>query len=341
VPNDITDNFGVTGAGGLTSEFSPEYRTLGSSVFANEINSRFGDHGLERSALAWDLSPESRRRWDKAMQRLKRLVEVQQGRGAGKNVLVSAMVWGFKTDTPDAYAVLFQSHFARLGIRAPFAMTSFLLNQQSTLAHDGHPSRLGHRLLRNQYVHVLHRLGWIAVPEARLPELSKRAPVWLNPALDIAPYENLRRRYVSIMSEAIDFARMQPHQTRAFLGGLFPESGGPTHALESAPWASLRAAFVLRRPQDRPLQGVEVEIEIPARPELFPFSLKLLLDGAAAAETTFARPNESGRYKMSGAPRIPAFYGPVVEVTLETSSYFSTIDDARMKSYRLLHTRAF
>ena len=107
------------------------------------------------------------------------------------------------------------------------------------------------------------------------------------------------------------------------------------------PWASLRAAFLLRRPRDRPLQRVDVEVEIPSRPELFPFSLTLFLDGAVAAETLFERPNESGRYRIAGAPVTPPFDEQVIEVTLETNSYFSTIDDPRMKSYRLVRARVF
>src|SRR5262249_13265329 len=109
VANDITDNLGVTGAGTLARSFSPEHRNLGSSVFSNEINFLFGDIG-DRSALAWDLSPESRKCWDKAMLRLKRLVEIQQGRG--KHILVSVMAWR-DTDKPDAYPALFHFQFAR------------------------------------------------------------------------------------------------------------------------------------------------------------------------------------------------------------------------------------
>lgn len=145
VANDITDNFGVTGVGTLTRGFSSEHRALGSSVFADDLNVLFGDTG-PRSALAWDLSPESRGRWDKAMQRLKRLVEIQQGRG--KHILVSAMAWG-QTSEPDAYPVLFQSQFLRVGIPAPYVMTSFLPSSRTTLSHDSHPNRLGHTLLRD------------------------------------------------------------------------------------------------------------------------------------------------------------------------------------------------
>jgi hypothetical protein len=337
VANDITDNFGVTGGGAATRGFSPEFRALGSAVFSNELNALFGDTRA-RSALAWDLSPESRRRWDKAMERLKRLVQVQQGRG--KRILVSAMAWG-PTDDPDPYPLLFQSHFARLKVPAPFVRTSFLPGRRTMLLHDDHPNRLGHGILRDQYIHALHALGWITVPESALPALHRRTPLRLNPDPDPARLAAFTRRYLAKMGERIDFSALRPVETRAFLGGLFPDSGDPARATESQPWAALRAAFLLRRPHGRALKGVEVEIDIPPRPELFPFALRLLLDGAPAAAEVFVEPSESGRYRISGAPAAPAFHDQVVEVTLETGSYFSAIDDARMKSYRLARARAF
>ena len=337
VANDITDNFGVTSGGSITHSFSTESRALGSAVFSNELNKRFGDTE-DRSALAWDFSPESRKRWDKAMGRLKRLVEIQQNRG--KHILVSAMAWG-PTDDPDPYPLLFQSHLARLKIPAPFVRTSFLPGTETTLRHDSHPNRLGHGLLRDQYIHALNSLGWVTVPKSSLPALHRRTPVLLNPAPDFARLASFTRRYLAKMDEHIDFSALRPEQARAFLGGLFPESGDPARGVESYPWGSLRAAFLLRRPQGQALKGIEVEIDIPPRPELFPFPLKLLLDGAPSATEVFLKPNQSGRYRISGAPTAPAFHERVVEVTLETDSYFSTIDDARMKSYRLVRARAF
>jgi hypothetical protein len=346
VSNDITDDYGVSGVGGLTTMFSPENRALGSATFFNELNILFGDNGgglgdcaCWWSALAYDLSPESHRRWDKALFRLKRLVELQQARG--KHIVVSAMTWG-ATDKPDFYASLFQTRFASASIRAPFVMTSFLPTPATQLAHDSHPNRLGHRLLRDQYIHILNRLGWVTVPDTVLPELDKRTPVKLNPALDRSRslVAGFRQRYLKDLRDTIDFSALSPEGTRAFLGGLLPEKV-PAHDQQRSPWASLHAAFLLRRPQDRPLKGVEVEIWIPPLPELFPFSLKLLLDGAPAADTLFERPNTTGHYRISGAPRVPPFFDQVVEVTLETGSYFSTIDDARMLSYQLLRARVF
>ena len=335
VANDITDNFGVNGAGTLTSAFSPESRALGSAVYSNEANVAFGDIG-ERSALTWNLGPESRRRWDKALQRLRRLAELQQARG--KQLLASVMTWG-PTGQPDYYATLFGTRYARAAVPAPLVLASFLPGSATSLPHDNHPNRAGHRLLRDQYVHALHRLGWVPVADSALPALDPRTPLTLNAAPDSAADARNRQRYLRAFASSLDFGALRPRQTRAFLGGLFPEN--PAQALAGPPWASLRASFLLRRPARGPLNGVEVEIQIPPYAELFPFDLKLLLDGRPAAQQRIERPNENGRYRISGAPAGPAFDDDVVEVTLETGSYFSTIDDARMKSYRPLRARAF
>lgn len=337
VANDITDAFGINGAGTQTTSFSPEARELGSAVYSNEANFPFGDTH-ERGALTWDLSPESRRRWDKALLRVKRLAELQRARG--KHLLVSCMAWG-RTDDPDSYAALFQSQYARVAVGAPFVMTSFLPGRATSLPHDNHPNRQGHRLLRDQYLHALHRLGWVTVPDSVLPALDPRTPVRLDPPPDPARVRDNQRQFLQAVPQAIDFTALRPQQARAFLGGLFPETPNRGAAPAGAPWASLRASFLLRRPQGSPLAGVEVEIEIPRRAELFPFSLTLLLDGARAAEQRFEQPNASGRYRIRGAPAVPAFNEQVVEVTLETGSYFSTIDDPRMKSYRPVRARVF
>jgi lysophospholipase L1-like esterase len=338
VANDITDNYGITGTGAFTASFSPEQRALGSAVFSDDINRYFGDKGAMRAALSADLSPASRARWDKAMERLKRLTELQRSRG--KQILVSMLAWG-RTDRPDPYVATFQYHFARAGLSGPLVTASFLPGRRTMLPHDGHPNKLGHQLLRDQYIHALHRLGWVPVPATNLPRLLRETPVRLDPLPDASGYNDFRQSYLPYIGETIDFARLRPAQSRAFLGGVIPESRDPAHAVEAMPWASLRATFLLRRPTDSPLKGVEVDFEIPARPELFPFSLKLLVDGIQAAELHLTGRNETGRYRISGTATAPPFHGPVVEVTLETSSYFSTLDDSRMKSYRLVRARAF
>jgi hypothetical protein len=333
VANDISDNFGVNGVGGLTRGFSPGARKWGSAVFTEDINILFGDRG-DFSAIVWDLSHASRVRWERAMERVRRLVDIQTRRGG--RVLVSAMSFR-PTNSPDAYATLFHSHYARLGIPAPFMVSSFLPGSGTILRHDSHPNRRGHTLLRDQYIHALHQLGWIGVPDTALPRLRRKTPVRLNPERDSAPYERHRRALVSRLTDAVDFTAVRPRQARGFLGGMFPE---PSSSGGMETWAAQRAAFLLRPPPGG-LNGVEVEIEIPPRAELFPFSLRLLLDGTEAATAVFERPQESGVYRVSGRPAGGVTQRDVVEVALETDSYFSTVDDHGMKSYRLRRARAF
>jgi hypothetical protein len=340
IPNDITDNFGITGMGSLTSAYSPEHRDWGSSVFSAEINSRYGDvTWAGRSALMWDLSPASRQRWDKAMQGLKRLADLQTERG--KKILVSTLVWGLRIHGPDAFGALFQFRFAQAGMTAPFALIGFPVAPKAILKYDSHPSRAGHKVIADQYLHILDRLGWIAPPSGVLPHLSHTLARLNNLPPDLAPYQRLRTTLLTAFRDTIDFTRLRPAEARAFLGGLFPESWNPSQAVSSPTWASTRAAFLLRRPSDRPLKGVTVRFDIPPRPELFPFRITMLLDGAPAATASFAHANGTGHYEISGAATAPPFDDQVVEVMLVTSSFFSTIDDPRMKSYRPLRASAF
>ena len=337
VANDISDNMGITGIGALTYNFSTEQRALGSSIFVSDLNRFYGDGGT-RTALAWDVSPQSRARWDKAMLRLRRLAEAQTARG--KRVLTCAMTWQ-GNDQPDDYAKLFRASYARSAVPAPMFFCTFLPSRRTTLPHDDHPSREGHRLLRDQYIHALHRLGWIAVPDTLLPPLDRRTPVRLDPNVSQSDYEGVRSRFLSNLRERVDFTNMQAADARALLGGILPHDYDVRRALEGAPWASTNAALVLRRPAGGALRGVEAEIELPDRPELFPFVLTLYLDGARAGELRVERRNESGRYRVSGTPSAKAFHDDAVEVMLRTESYYTTLDDTRMRSYRLLRVRAY
>ena len=64
VSNDITPLAGVNGLGMATYEFSPEARQWGSGLFSNQAARYFGERNF--SALAWSLSPQSRKEWDRA-----------------------------------------------------------------------------------------------------------------------------------------------------------------------------------------------------------------------------------------------------------------------------------
>jgi len=78
VSNDIADGQGVSGIGMTSNGFTPERRTLGSSVFSEAVSINFGESS---NALKYDLGPESARRWIKAFTLYKRLEDLQNQRG--------------------------------------------------------------------------------------------------------------------------------------------------------------------------------------------------------------------------------------------------------------------
>jgi hypothetical protein len=90
-----------------------------------------------------------------------------------------------------------------------------------------------------------------------------------------------------------------------------------------------------RSPQSR---AVEVEIDIPQRPELFPFQLDFFLDGTRVQTYEFAD-GESGIHTLRADLPSAGGIGMAVEILFETDSYFTEIDDHRMKSFRLLAAR--
>jgi hypothetical protein len=90
-----------------------------------------------------------------------------------------------------------------------------------------------------------------------------------------------------------------------------------------------------RSPESR---AVEVEIEIPQRPELFPFQLDFFLDGTRVRTYEFAA-DEAGKHTLRADLPPAQGIGMAVEILFETDSYFTEINDHRMKSFRLLAAR--
>ncbi|MEN8181508.1 MAG: SGNH/GDSL hydrolase family protein [Myxococcota bacterium] len=324
--NDIGDAYGVTGAGVMTTRFSPEHRAWGSAVFSNQQRLAFG--GGEYTALTTDLSPEARARWRKGMEALRRLVDLQEGRG-GHTLLA---VLEFTTDR--YFLEIYKSQLAAAGIEAPVLFTDFFSSPETRLPHDGHPNAAGHAILAHHFIHGLDALGWVAVDDDALPPLDPRLSLDLAHPPDPELLAALRRAYVDEhLQSSIDFTRLSGEEAMGFLGGILLQrrAAGEAHP---APWASVRSAFLLRR--DPESRQVEVEIEVPPRPELLPMELVLALDG----ETVLREHVESPGVRLLRAPLPPSpVTDGVVEVRLETPSYFSAIADQRMKSFRLLRAR--
>lgn len=337
VRNDIADNYGVTGTGSTTRAFSPEHRRWGSAFFHNKIGYEFGNPKC-CSALQYDLSPESRARWDKAIDRLSRLVDLQRRRG--KHTLLSVLDRPRRDGRYSWFTEMFRFHIKRAKIDEPLVVVKWPLNEAGmSLPHDpSHPTRIGHTILRDQYIHVLDRLGWIPVPKDDLPLLSSAAPADLRGTSDPASLQRYRQSYVKqYIPEELDFEDFDPKWTHAMLGGLFPDR--TDRPLESPPWASVRTGFVLRRPSDSDRQRVEIEITAPPYPELFPLRIDVSIQGELAGRFVFPEPHDSGHYRLEVPVQALADDALVVEVILETSSYFVHFNNGRMRSYQLVSAR--
>ena len=332
VSNDITPLAGVNGLGMATYEFSPEVRHLGSGLFSNQAARYFGERNF--SALAWSLSPQSRREWDRAFSALGRLVELQQGRGG--RVLLSVLDYPF---SGRFFSELYTWHFHQSKLQVPFLATSFLPSFETQLPHDAHPNRLGNSYLAAHYIHALNRLGWIPVADSDLPHLPEELTLNLNPEADPERLRRDREEFVTgHLRTRLDFGRLTREETRAFLGGIFPEQGGEK-ALQGYPWASIQSGFLMSRLEGGRERRLALEIRIPPLPELFPFQLSVQTEGTEIARLALEKPEPSDFYRLTGD--LPALDRRELarEIVLISSSYFAGIGSPRMKSFRLVSAK--
>jgi len=325
VGNDFGSSLGVTGYGSITRAFSPEYRADGSGVFSVYASQAFGV--MESNCLDYDLGPECRGRWRKAFAALKRLENLQSGRG--KRMLLVVL-------KNREFLPLVFFHHRRQGLHSPLLVSDYLMEPKAVLPADPHPSRFGHRLLAAHILHFLAERDWLEVDESRL------AP--LHPALELTaahPVEwkkiaaHRRRLAREHLPESIDFRRLRGRDLKAVLGGLIP-AAPPPRALDSPPYGTLKTGvLLLPRPG---ASRVVVELEVPPLPELYPFRLDVHLQGRPAAVLELPNVVEAGKQVLRAD--IPDLEGePALEVVLRTSSYWAGIADPRMKSYRLLEIR--
>ena len=332
VSNDITPLAGVNGLGMATYEFSPEERHWGSGLFSNQAARYFGERNF--SALAWSLSPQSRREWDRAFSGLGRLVKLQQGRGG--HVLLSVLDYPF---SGQFFSELYTWHFHQAALQAPFLVTSFLPSFDTQLEHDAHPNRLGNSYLAAHYIHALNRLGWVPVPDSDLPHLPEELTLDLNPEPDAERLKRDREEFVANhLRTSLDFGQLTRDETRAFLGGIFPEQGGGK-ALQGYPWASIRSGFLLSRLDGGRERRLVLEVRIPTLPELFPFRLTVMAEGAEIAGLVLDSPEFVDLHRLEG--ELPALdRGELArEIVLVASSYFAGIGSPRMKSFRLVSAK--
>lgn len=326
--NDITDSFGVTGAGTVTTGFSPEHRDWGSAVFSN-LEGRF--IGLTSyTALTTDVAPEAIRRWDRAMRHLKRLVDLQRQRGG------RMMITLVEHTASEYFVEIFKGKLVEHGIDSPFLRTDFFASPETQLDHDPHPNRRGHEILAQHFIHAFDSLGWVDVADGNLPPLDSRLSLSISHPPSPESLVELRERFVkrNLRSE-LDFRRIDETDRTAalgLLGGVLLESD----LMGKPPWASVRSGFVLRRPEAATI--VELELDVPARQELFPLVLDVYLDTQRVERRVLPDLGAAGAVSFSLGLPAPSEV-PTVEVILEASAHFSEIEDARTKSFRIVSAR--
>jgi lysophospholipase L1-like esterase len=333
VANDLTDSSGVSGLGAMTTSFSPEFRHHGSGVYVNQIGHRFG-YRPRTSLGVIGLSREGDRRWAKAMSALKRLVDLQSSRGG--RTLLAVMDWS--GNRRDAFAEAYVGSLREHGIASPYIITSFFPDGQGTrLPHDGHPSRLGHQIMANHYISVLDRLSWIPLPDATGLDVDGRLSTEISPEPRAQVLEAQSRQIMKRLKSEIDFLDLGGDGIWALLGGVFPEQRG-RRSNETPPWGSVSSGFLMRSLGAGEAQTLSVAIAVPEREELFPFSVDLYINGQHALTHRMDHPSDAVQLLEAEFSQ-STDVSDVVEVRLETASYFCEIDDHRMKSYQLLSAK--
>ncbi len=329
VQNDISDSAGVTENGSLTTEYSIDHRANGSAVFSNTAGLTFGVNTY--TALTADFCHTCRAYWQSAFEQVQRLVALQQTRQG--NILLSVL------DHPGKHKNLFVERFKHYAQSsgAHYVVTRYWHGPKTRLPHDGHPNRLGHHLLASFYIRSLSQLGWVPVPAALLPVEEDMQVVNLDPPVDTDATAVAMQAFIDEhLTDAIDFTHLDERQIGALLGGLFPEQQGLVSVGE-APWASVRAGFLLRRPQPIRDATLQLVLALPPRSELFPLPLTVTINGQVLAAPVYE--HAAAGTSVSIAVPVPASLlaaDPVVEVLLETPRHTAGITDHRMKSYRLL-----
>ena len=189
-------------------------------------------------------------------------------------------------------------------------------------------------MLAAHYVNALDKLGWISVPGRSLPELDPRLSLDFEHQIDPEKLAHVDSAFINAnLRTELDFGRLRDGEALAILGGI----GRDRSQNVVYPWSSVRSGWLMRRKPEGGL--LHLEISLPERIELFPFLLELYLDGEKAGELRLSSIAQSGHHEIT-VELPPASYHPdVVEILLETRSYFAGIVDPFMKSYQLVSAR--
>jgi hypothetical protein len=317
VANDISLTSGVTGTGHQTSAFSPERREIGSGAPSVFLPFSFGL--ARQNLLSSGLGDESRRAWRTAFDAWQRLEGVLE-RSGGR--LVLAAISGIDP----LFDELVRHHHAESGLRSPLVFTRAV----SRLPHDPHLDRRGHAAIAGHFLHVLAALRWLDLDlEGARPPPAGVDLATVNPPRP-ERIRALQDEAAAQLPEELAFDRLTVEAVRGLLGGVIPQS--TADPLHGGVYGSTETRFLLRRRDES--RSVSVAIEVPPREELFPFELELRTQGGPSAALRLDGSGRAGRHQLA----VPLAEGgePVIEVVLETDSYWCEIADPTMKSYRLL-----
>ncbi len=322
--NDITSSSAVNGKGFLTGAFSPEFRDMGTGIYRNVQGAEFGYNNY--NLLSWNLSPLSDQLWRRSTAYMKELTGLQHRRG--KKIIFSVL------DVVKNYSRNYLDHYYQADIDAPVFFANYMRNKHTTLPHDSHPNRRGHRIMANHYIHVLNKLGWIEVKN--LPKLNKNLSMDINPELDKEELVAIKQKMVDkTLRETIVFGEFDAMTIKAILGGIFPQSReGKRRDLI---WSANQSAFLMKSPlntssNDKP--NFEMEIDLPARAELYPMTLTLTVNGKQQRFRFTPADVGTQTLRLEQVPLNNEF--GVVEVILQSDTHFTTITDHRMKSVALV-----
>jgi hypothetical protein len=328
VANDIADGQGVSGIGMTSNGFTPERRGLGSSVFSEAVSMNFGESG---NVLKYDLGPESSRRWEKAFSRYKRLEDLQFQRE--KKMIFSVL------DTIPLFTQQARKYHAQFEMKSPFLATTYFPDTDTSLPHDSHPNREGHRIIASHYLHAMAQEGLISGPGESLPPLNAGLSLDTSASPDFEYIAETKRLLVQqYLPEEISFNDLGTREIQSFLGGIWPDMSLPlSERRKKYPYGTTRTGFYLRR--DENADRLEVQIFVPQKAELFPNEIQLFINGKLAHSLSLESDGQSGEQTLSADLTKPGLETDVLEVVITSETYWSTLTGNTMRSYQL--KRAF
>lgn len=324
VSNDMADGQGVNGIGAASNEFSPQSRSLGSGVFSDIVASQFA---APETYLLYDLGPESVSRWELAFSLYRRLEALQVARGG-------EMMFSVLNSIP-LFSELARKYHAKSGMTSPFLVTHFFPDEQTRLPHDSHPSRAGHRVIASHYVHAMAQQGWISAPDEGLLPLHSGLELATPGPADRDFMDAMRKEIAAdFLPREIEFDDLSNLEIQAFLGGIWPDPETPIDRRRGQfPAGTTKTGFFLAREEDA--RRVAVEVFVPPKPELYPNTIRLYVNGRLADSLTLDSIGQAGEKELSAELGETGDERDILEIMLTSETWWSGITDNTMRSYEL------